>query len=133
MKYGNNLNLEIIDNIFWKIIMLNEVNILETPNEYYQNKLRKKTRKKAYVLLWVFFVVVIRKFIRVAQKRFFLHTSVIVIRKQIVLWCRQFLSYKYCLHIHGNNTVTYLYGSYGKILNRMRYQVLNSVALFSHC
>ena len=32
LKYGNNLKLEIIEYIFRKIIMLNEVNILESPN-----------------------------------------------------------------------------------------------------
>ena len=30
--YGNNLNLEAIDYIFRNIIILNEVNILESPN-----------------------------------------------------------------------------------------------------
>ena len=30
--------LEIIDYIFRKIITLNEVNILESPNEYYQKQ-----------------------------------------------------------------------------------------------
>ena len=38
LKYGNNLKLEIIDYIFRKKIMLNEVNILESPNEYYQKQ-----------------------------------------------------------------------------------------------
>ena len=33
-----NLKLEIIDYIFRKIITLNEVNILESPNEYYQKQ-----------------------------------------------------------------------------------------------
>ena len=32
------LKLEIIDYIFRKIIMLNEVNILESPNKYYQKQ-----------------------------------------------------------------------------------------------
>ena len=36
LTFGNNLKLEIIDYIFRKIITLNEVNILESPNEYYQ-------------------------------------------------------------------------------------------------
>ena len=36
LEFGNNLKLKIIDYIFRKIIMLNEVNILESPNEYYQ-------------------------------------------------------------------------------------------------
>ena len=38
LKYGNNLKLEIIDYIFSKKIMLNEVEILESPNEYYQKQ-----------------------------------------------------------------------------------------------
>ena len=38
LKYGNNLKLETIDYIFRKTIMLNEVNILESPNEYYQKQ-----------------------------------------------------------------------------------------------
>ena len=38
LKYGNNLKLEIINYIFRKIITLNEVNILESPNEYYQKQ-----------------------------------------------------------------------------------------------
>ena len=38
LKYGNNLKLEIIDYIFRKIIMLNEVNILESPNKYNQKQ-----------------------------------------------------------------------------------------------
>ena len=40
-KYGNNLKLEIIDYIFRKIIMLNEANILESPNEYNQKQVEK--------------------------------------------------------------------------------------------
>ena len=43
LKYGNNLKLEIIDYIFRKIITLNEVNILESPNEYYQKQVYKNT------------------------------------------------------------------------------------------
>ena len=38
LKFGNDLKLEIIDYIFRKIITLNEVNILENPNEYYQKQ-----------------------------------------------------------------------------------------------
>ena len=38
LRYGNNLKLEIIDYIFRKIIMLNEVNILQNPNEYLQKQ-----------------------------------------------------------------------------------------------
>ena len=38
LKFGNNLKLEIIDYIFRKIITLNEVNILESPDEYYQKQ-----------------------------------------------------------------------------------------------
>ena len=38
LNYWNNLKLEIIDYIFRKIIPLNEVNILESPNEYYQKQ-----------------------------------------------------------------------------------------------
>ena len=45
LKFGNNLKLEIIDYIFRKITPLNEVNILESPNEYY--------RKKPVVLLCI--------------------------------------------------------------------------------
>ena len=39
LKYGNNLKFEIIEYIFRQIIMLNEVNILESPNEYYQKQI----------------------------------------------------------------------------------------------
>ena len=38
LKFRINLKLEIIDYIFRKIITLNEVNILESPNEYYQKQ-----------------------------------------------------------------------------------------------
>ena len=38
LKFGKNLELEIIDYIFRKIIMINEVQILESPNEYYQKQ-----------------------------------------------------------------------------------------------
>ena len=46
LKFGNNLKLEVIDYIFRKIIMLNEVNILESPNEYYQKQVKKNSSKK---------------------------------------------------------------------------------------
>ena len=39
LKYLNNLKLEIIDYFFRKIVMLNEVNILESPKEYYQKQI----------------------------------------------------------------------------------------------
>ena len=45
LKFGNNLKLEIIDYIFRKIIMLNEVNILESPNKYHRKKSRKIAKK----------------------------------------------------------------------------------------
>ena len=38
LKFGMNLKLEIINYTLRKIITLNEVNILESPNEYYQKK-----------------------------------------------------------------------------------------------
>ena len=38
LKYWSILKLEIIDYIFRKIITLNEVHILEGPNEYYQKQ-----------------------------------------------------------------------------------------------
>ena len=37
-NFENSLKLEIIDYIFRKIITLNKVNILESPNEYYQKQ-----------------------------------------------------------------------------------------------
>ena len=46
LKYGNNLKLEIINYIIRKIITLNEVNILESPNEYYQKQVLKNSPKK---------------------------------------------------------------------------------------
>ena len=53
LKYWNNLKLEIIDYIFRKIFTLNEVNILESLNKYYQKQVYKtSSKKKPFVLLW---------------------------------------------------------------------------------
>ena len=46
LTFGNNLKLKMIYCIFRKIITLNEVNILESPNEYYQKQVLKNCSKK---------------------------------------------------------------------------------------
>ena len=54
MKFGNSLNLETIDYIFRKIITLKEVNILESPKEYYLKQVLKNSLNKKPLSCFVF-------------------------------------------------------------------------------